>query len=347
YDTAERPFEGDPRHILRRALLEAAEMGYEMNVGPEAEFFLFHTDSGGKPTLQTHDDAGYFSLPPVDLGEEARRDMVLTLEEMGFEVEASHHECAPGQHEIDFKYAGALAAADNVQTFKYVVRFIAQKHGLHATFMPKPIFGVAGSGMHVNQSLFKNGKNAFYDPQGELQLSQEAMYYLGGLLKHAPAFTAITNPTVNSYKRLVMGYEAPVYVAWATKNRSPLVRVPAKRGSSTRMELRSPDPSCNPYLAFAVMLKAGLNGIKNKLAAPAPVELNIYELTCAQMKEFSVGALPGSLKEALEILSGDNVVKDVLGEHIYSRFMEAKLLEWHNYSTRVSQWEIEQYLTKF
>ncbi|MCL2817092.1 MAG: type I glutamate--ammonia ligase [Clostridiales bacterium] len=347
YDTDGRPFEGDPRHILRKTLLEAAGMGYAMNVGPEAEFFLFHTDSSGKPTLKTHDDAGYFSLPPVDLGENARRDMVLTLEEMGFEVEASHHECAPGQHEIDFKYADALVAADNVQTFKYVVRFIAQKHGLHATFMPKPIFGVAGSGMHVNQSLFKNGENAFFDPEGEMQLSQDARYYLGGLLKHAPAFTAITNPTVNSYKRLVAGYEAPVYVAWATKNRSPLVRVPAKRGSSTRMELRSPDPSCNPYLAFAVMLKAGLDGIKNKTVPPAPIELNIYELTGAQKKEFSVGALPGSLKEALGKLAENQVIKEVLGGHVYNRFMEAKLMEWQNYSTRVSQWEIEQYLTKF
>ncbi|NMA14299.1 MAG: type I glutamate--ammonia ligase, partial [Clostridia bacterium] len=235
YTPKGKPFEGDPRYVLRRAIAEAAEMGYTMNVGPEAEFFLFHTDESGRPTLETHDKASYFDLTPVDLGENARRDMVLALEDMGFEIEASHHEVAFGQHEIDFKYADALSTADNIQTFKFVVRSIAQRHGLHATFMAKPIFGINGSGMHINQSLFKDGKNAFYDPEGKLELSEDCYYYIGGLMKHARAIAAITNPTVNSYKRLVPGYEAPVYIAWSAQNRSPLIRIPAKRGASTRI----------------------------------------------------------------------------------------------------------------
>lgn len=341
------PFEGDPRYILRRALDEAKAMGYTMNVGPEAEFFLFQTDSEGNPTLKTHDKAGYFDLTPVDLGENARRDMVLDLEELGFEIEASHHECGGGQHEIDFKYADALSTADNVQTFKYVVRAVAQRHGLHATFMPKPLYGIAGSGMHVNQSLFKGGANAFYDPNGKDQLSEDAYYYLGGLIHHARAFTAITNPTVNSYKRLVSGHEAPVYIAWASKNRSPLVRVPAKRGLSTRMELRSPDPSCNPYLAFAVMLMAGMDGIKNKIAPPEPMECNIYNLTSEELKDNEIKMLPNSLIEAVRELEKSQLMERVLGEHVYNRFISAKSLEWEDYRVRVTNWEIEQYLTKF
>ncbi len=341
------PFEGDPRYILRKVMKEVEEMGYSMNVGPEAEFFLFHTDNDGKPTLKTHDQAGYFDLTPVDLGEAARRDMIICLEDIGFEVEASHHECAPGQHEIDFKYNNALTTADNVQTFKYVIRYIAQRHGLHATFMPKPMNGMSGSGMHVNQSLFKNGKNIFFDPQGVGGLSQEAYYYMGGLIKHAKSYTAITNPTVNSYKRLINGYEAPVYIAWASKNRSPLVRVPAKRGPSTRVELRSPDPSCNPYLAFAVMLKAGLDGIKNKINPPEPLEMNIYNLSPEELKKYNVEILPQNLAEALCELEKGTLIKETLGSHIFSRFMSAKKMEWENYRTQVTPWEIEAYLTKF
>jgi len=341
------PFEGDPRVILRKALEEAEAMGYTMNVGPECEFFLFQTDEKGRPTLETHDQAGYFDLTPVDLGENARRDMVLNLEEMNFEIEASHHEVAPGQHEIDFKYADALTTADNIQTFKFVVRTVAQRHGLHATFMAKPVFGINGSGMHANQSLFKNGENAFYDPKGELELSDDAYYYIGGLMKHARAIAAVTNPTVNSYKRLVPGYEAPVYVAWSAQNRSPLIRIPAKRGISTRVEMRNPDPSCNPYLAIAVMLKAGLDGIKNKIMPPVAVNRNIYEMTQKEKDQLGIDSLPGSLEEAINELKNDSVITSALGSHAMDRYVEAKMMEWDDYRTKVSKWEIDQYLTKF
>jgi glutamine synthetase len=347
YNSNDNPFEGDPRTILKRAVAEAAKLGFTMNVGPEAEFFLFHTEESGRPTLETHDRAGYFDLTPVDLGENARRDMVLALEDMGFEIEASHHEVAPGQHEIDFKYAEAVRTADNIQTFKFVVRTVAQRHGLHATFMPKPVFGICGSGMHMNQSLFRGRENAFYDPQGKLELSQEAYYYIGGLMKHAPAITAVTNPTVNSYKRLVPGYEAPTYVAWSAQNRSPLIRIPTKRGLSTRIEMRNPDPSCNPYLATAVMLQAGLDGIKNKIAPPPAVDSNIYELTEKEKKNLYIKSLPSSLEEALEELKNDPVIKNALGDHAFNRFLEAKQLEWDDYRSKVTAWEIEHYLTKF
>ena len=341
------PFEGCPRNTLKRLLKEAEEMGYTMQVGPEAEFFLFHTDEEGKSTMTTHDRAGYFDLGPVDKGENARREMCLVLEEMGFEIEASHHEVAPGQHEIDFKYDDALTTADNVMTFKMVVRFIAMQHGLHATFMPKPIYGEAGSGMHLNQSLFKNGKNAFYDPNGKLQLSQEAYYYMGGLLKHAPAITAITNPLVNSYKRLVAGYEAPVYMAWSAQNRSPLIRVPSKRGCATRLELRSPDPSCNPYLALTVALKAGLDGIRNQIAPPPPVNVNVYDMTQEERDAHCIACLPASLEDALEALHKDTVIREALSDHSYHRYREAKLIEWNEYKMQVSQWELDHYLNKF
>ncbi len=347
YNPDGTPFAGDPRYILKKALTKAADMGYSMNVGPEAEFFLFHTDDDGKPTLETHDKAAYFDLAPVDFGEKAREAMVLHLEQIGFEVEASHHECAPGQHEIDFKYADALTAADDVQTFKYVIRRVAQSHGLHATFMPKPIGGISGSGMHVNQSLFKAGENVFCDPAGERGLSQQAYWYLGGLLKHAAAYTAITNPIINSYKRLVSGYEAPVYIAWATQNRSPLVRVPAKRGKSTRMELRSPDPSCNPYLAFAVMLMAGLDGIENKIAPPAPIERNIFDLSALELKELSVSVLPENISDAVDVMSTSKLMRDTLGDHVFNRFIGAKRLEWQEYRVQVTKWEVDKYLTKF
>ncbi|MBA1335330.1 MAG: Glutamine synthetase type I [Firmicutes bacterium] len=342
------PFSGCPRNTLKRVLAEAKEMGYTMNVGPECEFFLFHTDETGKPSLETQDNAGYFDLAPVDLGESARRDMVFTLKEMGFEIEASHHEVAPGQHEIDFKYDDALTTADNIMTFKMAVRIIAQRHGLHATFMPKPVFGINGSGMHTNMSLATlDGNNAFYDENDPLQLSKVAYYFLGGVLKHARSFAAITNPTVNSYKRLVPGYEAPVYVAWSAANRSPLVRIPAKRGNSTRLELRNPDPSSNPYLALAVILKAGLDGISNQIDPPEPVNSNIYHMDQPDREEKGILSLPSNLYEALKELSRNNLIKSALGDHVYNRFVEAAMIEWNEYRTRVTEWEIEKYLTKF
>jgi len=341
------PFAGDPRRVLHRVAGEALQMGYVMNVGPELEFFLFHVDEQGRPTLETHDQAGYFDLSPVDLGENARRDMILTLERMGFEIEASHHEVAPGQHEIDFKYSDALDTADKIVTFKMVVRTIAQRHGLHATFMPKPIAGVNGSGMHTNQSLEAGGVNAFYDPEGERQLSSVARWYMGGLLKHIRALTAVTNPTVNSYKRLVPDYEAPVYIGWSESNRSPLIRIPAKRGSSTRIELRSPDPSANPYLALAVMLAAGLDGIRNQVEPPPPVDVNLYRLDEAELERLGVARLPGSLGDALEELRRDPVVREALGEHVYNKFMQAKRRELDSYRAQVHPWELDAYLVRY
>ncbi|MCL4463741.1 MAG: type I glutamate--ammonia ligase [Firmicutes bacterium] len=340
------PFAGCPRCTLKRVLTEASELGYTMNAGPEAEFFLFNIDESGRPTTITHDKGGYFDLSPVDLGESARRDMVMTLQEMGFEIEASHHEVAEGQHEIDFKYDEALATADKLVTFKFVVRTIAQRHGLHASFMPKPIFGINGSGMHTHQSLFVDNQNIFFDEHAPYQLSETALHYIGGILRHVPAFTAITNPTVNSYKRLVPGYEAPVYLAWSQRNRSPLIRIPARRGVGTRVEVRSPDPSCNPYLALAVMLKAGLDGIRNKIQPPAPVEKNIYRLTAEERAAMGIASLPGSLQEALNNLENSSIIQDALGEHIFERFMEAKKQEYQEYKMAVHQWEIDRYLAK-
>ena len=347
YNTDGTPFIGDPRHVLRRAIADAEAMGYSMNVGPEAEFFLFHVDNEGRPTTITHDRAGYFDMTPVDLGENARRDMVITLEQMGFEIEASHHEVAPGQHEIDFKYSDALDIADKIQTFKFVVRTIAQRHGLHATFMPKPITGIAGSGMHLNMSLMQNGQNAFYNPDTGNQLSRVCHYYIGGLLKHARAIAAITNPTINSYKRLVSGYEAPVYIAWSYRNRSPLVRVPAKRGPSTRVELRSPDPACNPYLALAVCLQAGLDGIRNEIEPSKSCDRNIYELTPVERKQLDIGTLPESMLEAMQELSRNRVMQEALGPHVLHRYIEAKQIEWDRYRMQVHPWELEEYLSKF
>jgi len=341
------PFEGDPRCILKKVLAEAEAMGYTMNVGPECEFFLFHTDEKGRPTLETHDKAGYFDLTPIDQGEHARGDICTTLENMGFEIEASHHEVAPGQHEIDFKYADALTTADNIVTFKFVVRTIAQRHGLHATFMPKPIFGINGSGMHTNQSLFKGNQNAFFDPKGKLELSDIAYYYLGGLMKHARGMAAVTNPTVNSYKRLVPDYEAPVYIAWSARNRSPLIRVPAKRGLSTRLEMRNPDPTANPYLAIAAMLKAGLDGIKNKINPPDSTDSNIYYMGEEERADQGILSLPGTLIDAVKCLEEDEVIKDALGRHVCKKYLAAKKLEWDQYRTKVTQWEIDEYLTKY
>lgn len=348
YNPDGTPFDGDPRYVLKKMLEKATAMGYDtFNVGPECEFFLFLTDSEGNPTTVTHDNAGYFDLGPVDLGENARRDMCLALEEMGFEIEASHHEVAPGQHEIDFKYNDALTTADAILTFKLVVKTIAQRHGLHATFMPKPIFGINGSGMHTNTSLFKEGKNAFYDEKDPLQLSQDAYWFIGGLMKHMRSIAAITNPLVNSYKRLVPGYEAPVYIAWSARNRSPLIRIPAARGSATRVELRCPDPSCNPYLALAAILAAGLDGIENKIQPPAPSNKNIFQMTEAERCEDGIGSLPGSLEEALAELEGSEFVKNVLGEHIFEKYIEAKNDEYNEYRTKISKWEVDSYLTKY
>lgn len=347
YNPDGTPFEGCPRNTLKKVIKEAADMGFKMNVGPECEFYLFLTDEKGNATTITHDEASYFDMAPVDLGENARRDMVRTLKEMGFEIEASHHEVGPGQHEIDFKYDDALSTADKILTFKMVVRIIAQKHGLHATFMPKPVFGIPGSGMHMNQSLVKDGKNAFYDPEGELELSEIAYNYIGGIMKHAKAITAITNPTVNSYKRLVSGYEAPVYIAWSARNRSPLIRVPAKRGMATRIELRSPDPTANPYLAIAVMLKAGIDGIKNKIKPPAPVNRNIFDLTDSELKELNISSLPGTLEEALNCLEEDPLIMSALGPHISKRYIEAKRIEWDEFRVYVTQWELNKYLQKY
>ena len=338
------PFEGDPRHVLKRALKQAADLGYSFNVGPECEFFLFQVDSNGDPTTATHDEAGYFDLAPIDMGEEARRDMCLTLEEMGFEIEASHHECANGQHEIDFKYTDALKAADNIITFRAVVKTIAKRHGLYATFLPKPIYGIPGSGMHVNQSLFSGGQNAFYDPADPLGLSKAARSYIAGLLAHIRGITAVTNPLVNSYKRLVPGFEAPVYIAWATKNRSPLIRIPAARGDGMRIELRNPDPSCNPYLALACMLAAGIDGIKQDMKPPANVERNIYAMTAHERSALGIKALPGSLKEALDAMMADGLVINTLGNHVVTNFVHAKEKEWEDYGLRVHQWELDRYL---
>ena len=344
YNADGTPFEGCPRCNLKRVVKEAADMGYTLNAGPEAEFFLFKRDEHGKPTLETHDDGYYYDVAPVDKGEDIRAQMVDVLQKMGFEIEASHHEAAQGQHEIDFKYADAITTADNVVTFKYAVKAVADLHNLHATFMPKPVFGVNGSGMHCNVSLFKDGKNAFYDKNAPYELSSEAMYTIGSYLKHVQEFTAVCNPLVNSYKRLVPGYEAPVYLAWSLANRSALIRVPAKRGNATRVELRSPDPSCNPYLVFAVLLTAALEGIKNKIEPPKQREENIYEMSEAQKKEKGILALPGSLNEALYLMRKSDLVKKALGEHIFNEFLSSKEKEWDNYRIRVTDWELRHYM---
>ena len=341
------PFAGCPRSALRRVIKEAEDLGYTMFAGPEAEFFLFQVGPDGRAGTQTHDQGSYFDFSPIDKGEEARREMVITLEQLGFEVERSQHEAAPGQHEIDFKYAEALETADNILTFRLVVRTVAQRHGLHATFMPKPVFGINGSGMHTHMSLFRDGKNAFHDPAAPYELSKVCMQYLAGLMAHVRGFTAITNPLVNSYKRLVPGYEAPVYIAWSEVNRSPLIRIPARRGIGTRLELRSPDPSCNPYLALAVMLKAGLDGVKREAKPPAPVNRNVYKMTTAERQAAGVATLPGTLSEALDAMAEDELVRAALGDHIFTRFIEAKQIEWDIYRTQVTNWELEQYLNVF
>ena len=338
------PFAGDPRAALKRQIARAQKLGFTKNAGMEAEFFMFKRASDGGASTETHDVGGYFDLAPVDLGEDARRAIVDVLERMGFEVEAAHHEVAHGQHEIDFRYADALTTADNIATFRFVVKYVAQQFGMFASFMPKPIYGQNGSGMHTHQSLFRGKDNAFWDAKAEWELSKTALHYIGGLLRHARGYCAITNPLVNSYKRLVPGFEAPVNVAWSMRNRSPMIRIPDRRGSGTRCELRMPDPASNPYLALAVQLAAGLDGVEHKLTPPDPVNKNIFTMTVRERRHHKIDDLPRDLHEALDVMEKDDVVMAALGEHIAGRFIEAKRAEWGEYISRVSEWEIEKYL---
>lgn len=344
YTAEGKPFEGDPRYILKKVVKEAEEMGYTFDVGPEMEFFLFHMGENDTPTTDTHERAGYFDLGPLDYGENARRDMVLTLEDMGISVEASHHELSPAQHEIDIKYNNVLTTADNIMTFKMVVRTIAKRHGLHCTFMPKPKYGVDGSGMHINMSLQKNGKNIFDDAEGKLGLSKEAYHFIAGIMKHIKSMTAVTNPLVNSYKRLVPNFEAPVYIAWSACNRSPLIRIPTGRESAARIELRCPDPSANPYLVLALCLAAGLDGIKNQLTPPPSIDKNIFELTEEERVNLGISRLPASLNEAIKEMENSDFMKQVLGTHISEKYVKAKKAEWDEYRNQVTQWELNQYL---
>ena len=344
YNPDGTPFVGDPRGTLKRALKRAEDMGYSFNVGPECEFFLFQTDEKGRPTTETADEAGYFDLGPLDHGESTRREICMTLEQMGFEIEASHHEVAAGQHEVDFKYADALTAADNIMTFKLAVKTIAQKNGLHATLMPKPIYGICGSGMHTNMSLFKDGQNVFFDPNGTRALSGECYSFIAGLLKHVRSMCLLTNPLVNSYKRLVPGYEAPCYMAWSASNRSALIRIPAARGKGTRVELRCPDPTCNPYLAFSACLAAGLDGIEKNLTPPDEITENIYKMDQRTREARGIASLPGTLKEAIACFNEDPLIIDAMGKHVTAQYVAGKEKEWLEYSTRVSSWELEKYL---
>jgi glutamine synthetase len=342
------PFEGDPRHALRRQIELLQALGFDdMSAGPEPEFFMFTRHTDGSPTTDTHDAAGYFDLAPLDRGEEARRDMVNALVEMGFEIEAAHHEVAPGQHEIDFKYAGALETADNIATFRYIVKRIALNHGLHATFMPKPVSGINGSGMHTHLSLFRKGQNAFFDEQAELQLNDTAHRFIAGLLEHASGMVAITNPTVNSYKRLTPGYEAPTNIAWSASNRSAMIRIPARRGASTRCELRMPDPTCNPYLALAVMMAAGRDGIERELTPPPSIQRNIFDMSVRDRRRHKIKELPGTLREAVAAFQKDKVMIAALGEHITGHFVEAKTAEFEEYRIEVHDWELDQYLVEY
>ncbi len=341
------PFEGDPRYVLKKAAARARELGYSFDVGPECEFFLFNMDEEGRPTTQTFEKAGYFDLGPDDFGENTRRDIVLTLEDMGFVVEASHHEAAPAQHEIDIRYDEALRIADGMMTAKLAVKTIARRHGQHAAFMPKPRAGVHGSGMHINMSLSKDGKNIFNDPSDVLGLSREAYYFIGGIMKHIGGITAIANPTVNSYKRLVPGYEAPVYIAWSANSRSTLIRIPSVRGENIRIELRSPDPTANPYLLLALCLSAGLEGIEKRIMPPESVDVNIGGLTDSRKEELQIEALPATLGEAVHCLEKDDFLRRVLGEHIGAGYIEAKKSEWREYQEQVTNWEIDHYLSQF
>lgn len=349
YRPNQNPFEGDPRYVLKRVLKEAEEMGYYFNVGPECEFFLFHTDDEGRPTTVTHETAGYFDVGPADLAENVRRDIVLNLEDMGFEIEASHHEVAPAQHEIDFQYADGLITADNIMTFKMTVKTIAKRHGLHATFMPKPKYGVNGSGMHINMSLSdKQGRNAFFDESKPYGLSDVANGFMAGILEHSKGLTILTNPLVNSYKRLVPGYEAPIYIAWsASSNRSPLIRIPTSKGEDTRIELRCPDSAVNPYLALAGCLAAGLDGIRRGLTPPESTNSNIFDMTDEERKELGIEHLPQTLGEAIKAFQADSFLQEVLGEHVAGKYLEAKKEEWKTFLAQVTDWEVNEYLYKY
>lgn len=347
FRTDGQPFEGDSRYVLMRAIEDAARDGFTLKVGSECEFFLFETDENGNPTTNTGEQGGYFDLGPVDFGENARRDIVLNLEAMGFEVESSHHEGAPAQHEIDFHYDEALRTADNLQTFKLAVRTIARQHGLHATFMPKPKKGVDGSGMHLNFSIWKDGRNIFADAEDPGKISADGLAFIGGIMQHIRGMSALLNPLVNSYKRLVPGYEAPIYISWGEENRSPLIRIPyAETEAERRIELRSPDPAANPYLALAVCLAAGLDGIRKRTAPPSPVTGNIYRLSPEERKMAGIGMLPGNLREALDELEKDDFIRGVLGPHIYEKYTADKLHEWEEYSAVVTEWEIERCLNR-
>ena len=343
------PFEGDPRFVMKKVLKKANDMGFVFHAGPECEFFLFHMDEEGQPTTDTHEMAGYFDVAPIDQAENVRRDMILTLEEMGFMIEASHHEISPGQHEIDFQYAEGMVTADNIMTFKMAVKTIAKRHGLHATFMPKPKAGVNGSGMHINMSLSDlSGKNMFEDEADELGLSQTAYQFMAGILHHMQGMTILTNPLVNSYKRLVPGYDAPVYVAWSARsNRNSLIKIPCARGESTRIELRSPDSAVNPYLALAACLAAGLDGIEKKMTPPESVDCNGYSMSVEEMALKGIEQLPETLGEAIEAFRRDEFMKEVLGEHIYTKYLEAKEAEWRIFRAQVTDWEVEEYLYKY
>jgi len=341
--TGGEAFEGDPRYVLKRNLKRAADMGYTLYVGRELEYFYF-SDSKGTETL---DEGGYFDMTPRDTATDLRKETVLTLEEMGIGVEFSHHEGAPSQHEIDMRYTDALTMADNVMTYRLIVKEIALKNGVYATFMPKPVFGINGSGMHVHQSLFKDERNAFFDEKDPYHLSKTAKCYIAGLLQHAPEITSVTNQWVNSYKRLVPGYEAPVYLSWARRNRSDLVRVPEYqlgKEKATRVELRSPDPACNPYLAFSVMLAAGLEGIEKEYEVPEPVEENVYEMSDGERERRGIGTLPGSLIEAIQLTEKSEVVRKALGDHVFDAFIRNKKIEWDHYRTHVSEYELKRYL---
>lgn len=341
------PFPEDPRQALRRACAEASKRGFELMVGAEPEFFLFRRGPDGRATTETRDLAGYFDGDPQDTAGQLREEMVATLEAMGFAVEASHHEAAPGQHEIDFKHAPALRAADDLITLRLVVRSLAALRGMHATFMPKPLADVNGSGLHLHLSLFRDGQNAFYDPSTPDQLSPLARHFLAGILAHARGFSAITNPLVNSYKRLVPGYEAPVFVTWSQRDPSPFARVPARRAVGTRVELRSPDPACNPYLALAVLLRCGLDGCDRRLEPPRQAGASVYRMSAQERADLGIVPLPADLGEALAALEEDDVVQDALGQPIVLRFTEAKRIEWDYYRRQVHTWELEQYLSAF
>ena len=347
YRADRTPFESDCRYVLKKAIKEAAKMGYTFDVGPECEFFLFNADENGRPTTITNEQAGFFDMGPLDNGENARRDIVLTLEDMGFVVEASHHEKAPSQHEVDFRYDEALTTADNIMTFKLAVKTIAKHHGLHATFMPKPRKEFCGSGMHINMSLRKDGRNIFDDPNGENGLSKEAYYFMGGVMKHVKGICAVTNPLVNSYKRLKPGFEAPVYVAWSTLGANTLIRVPNMRGEHTRIELRSPDPAANPYLAFAACLMAGLDGIRNQIEPPAEVRDNINILSEDEAQARGLEKLPTDLLDACMEMKKDTLLKDLVGDRVFDQYYESKIAAWKEYDSQVTNWEIESYLYKF